>query len=139
MLGQKDVGTDLPSPQAQCVTKDVIERFDDWFESKTVLDMTCSCELETSACYYKPLVKKQEELCKKEGTQENLSLFEAIGIAMSSECNQAELKETAVCNEYTGTWWIDLDIEKSNCSPACVVDVATKQAEINWRCTGALP
>jgi len=45
----------------------------------------------------------------------------------------------AFYNENTGTWWLDLDVEKQGCSPACVVYVATGEVELNWRCTGALP
>lgn len=74
------------------------------------------------------------ELCSK-GDQK-LSLEDAKEIAINSECNQGELKDNAFCNENTGTWWIDLDIEKEGCNPACVIDVVTKTAEINWRCTG---
>lgn len=44
-----------------------------------------------------------------------------------------------MCNEITGTWWIDLDVEDAEgCNPACVINVVTNQAEINWRCTGLL-
>ena len=78
-----------------------------------------------------------EEYCIKKGTGEKLSLTEAKQIAINSECGN-RLTDTYVCNEDTGTWWIDLDIEKEGCNPACVVDVTTKTAEINWRCTGAL-
>jgi len=68
-----------------------------------------------------------------------MSLTEAKQIALASECGeQGTLKDTYLCNEDTGTWWIDLDIEKEGCNPACVVNVATKQAEINWRCTGVI-
>ena len=46
-------------------------------------------------------------------------------------------------NEFTKTWWIDLDMkpefENKLCNPACVISEDTKTAEINWRCTGALP
>lgn len=75
--------------------------------------------------------KTLEKYCK------NLSLSEAKQIASASECaKEGKLKETYVCNEITGTWWIDLNIKKEGCSPACVINVETKQAEINWRCTG---
>ena len=66
-----------------------------------------------------------------------LTISDAKSIAKNSECGD-RLKETYVCNEYTGTYWIDLDIEKEGCNPACVVDVETREASINWRCTGAL-
>jgi len=66
-----------------------------------------------------------------------MTLAEAKEIAAASECGD-QFKTTTVCNETTGTYWIDLDIEKENCSPACVINLETKQAEINWRCTGLL-
>ncbi len=71
---------------------------------------------------------------------EEMSEAEAREIAMTSECGkEGALKENAFYNDWSGAWWIDLDIKKEGCSPACVVNAATKQAEINWRCTGALP
>ena len=75
------------------------------------------------------------------GRFDEMSLSEAMAIASESECVDAgPLKESAYYNKFTGTWWIDLDAEKEFCpSPACVVNVATKEAEINWRCMGALP
>lgn len=80
----------------------------------------------------------EEEFCQKEGTDVKLSLSEAKEIAILGECGK-NLKDTYICNEVTGTWWINLDIEKEGCNPACVIDVETKMAEINWRCTGLLP
>lgn len=81
-----------------------------------------------------------EEYCVKKETGEKMSLFEAREIAQNSECTkEGDFKETHFCNEDTGTWWIDLDIEKEGCNPACVINVATKKAEINWRCTGLIP
>ncbi|MFC1629850.1 hypothetical protein ACFL11_01375 [Patescibacteria group bacterium] len=70
-----------------------------------------------------------------------ITLSEAEQIILESECaNEGTLKEIRACNENTNTWWIDLDVytKKENCSPACVVNVETRTAEINWRCTGAL-
>ena len=86
--------------------------------------------------------KPEAEFCTKTGTEYKLSLEEAKQIASASECGeQGTLKDTYMCNEGTGTWWIDLDpnTEKKGCNPACVINVVTKQAEINWRCTGLLP
>jgi len=72
-------------------------------------------------------------------TGESMSLFEAMQIAIASECGN-RLKEPyyefSMCNADTGTWWIDLDIKKEGCNPACVVVIETKGASINWRCTG---
>jgi hypothetical protein len=47
-------------------------------------------------------------------------------------------EKTYVCNIGTGTYWINMNLTKQGCSPACVVDVANQSASINWRCTGAL-
>jgi hypothetical protein len=66
-----------------------------------------------------------------------LTISDAKSIAKNSECGD-RFKETYMCNEFTGTYWIDLDIEKEGCNPACVVNVETREAEINWRCTGLL-
>ncbi len=76
-----------------------------------------------------------EESCQKNGYI--LTLNTAKEIAVKSECGD-NLKETYFCNENSGTWWIDLDIEKELCNPACVIDVETREASINWRCTGAI-
>jgi hypothetical protein len=75
--------------------------------------------------------------CGKEGTDKYLGINDAMLIAAQSECGD-KIEGTRFCNEGTGTWWIDLDITTKGCSPACVVDVVTKKAEINWRCTGAV-
>ena len=61
-------------------------------------------------------------------------------IARSSGCEaEGGLTDSYRYNEYTGTYWIEMDAEKEGCSPACVVDVQSLEAEINWRCTGAMP
>jgi len=43
-------------------------------------------------------------------------------------------------NENTNTWWFDANLFSvpQGCNPACVVSEDTRQAEINWRCTGVL-
>jgi hypothetical protein len=81
----------------------------------------------------------ESEVCVDKDTGARLSYQEAVEIAQSSEClEQGQLKDTHVCNENTGTWWLDLDIDKPGCMPACVIHVADRTAEINWRCTGAI-
>jgi hypothetical protein len=68
-----------------------------------------------------------------------MSLEEAMEIAENSVCMEnATTMTNFMCNENTGTWWMDIDLEKQGCNPACVVDVNTGRAEINWRCTGLL-
>jgi len=79
----------------------------------------------------------QIETCQKTGTTSSMLYAEAVGLAMKSDCAvQGKLKTTHICNNTTGTWWIDLDVTKAGCAPACVVDVVTKTATVNWRCTG---
>lgn len=68
-----------------------------------------------------------------------MTIDEAREIAQNSECTEkGNLTSEYMFNADTKTYWINLDIEKPGCSPACVVDIETKQAEINWRCMGAL-
>ena len=67
-------------------------------------------------------------------------LSDAIFIANASDCMlNGTLVATYQCNNDTGTWWIDLDPfeDMPDCNPACVVDIETQEAEINWRCLGA--
>jgi hypothetical protein len=81
-----------------------------------------------------------QKRCVKITTGEAMSLSEAEEIALESECVQeGRLTGESFCNDFTGTWWLDLEIEKQGCAPACVINVATKKAEINWRCTGLIP
>ncbi|HID72302.1 TPA: hypothetical protein EYP38_00035 [Candidatus Micrarchaeota archaeon] len=83
-----------------------------------------------------------DPVCMKEGTQYGMTLNAAKEAAMNSLCtHNGQLSDNAVCNNVTGTWWIDIDMTtpKPGCNPACVVNVETKLPEVNWRCTGALP
>ena len=69
-----------------------------------------------------------------------LTQEEAIEIAQNSDCIlEGNLTENIMYNNYTKTWWIDLDLEKPGCKPACVVYEETRNATINWRCTGVIP
>lgn len=71
---------------------------------------------------------------------QTMTLEQAMSIAQTSECTQeGKLTNKAIYNDSTNTWWIDLDLKKEGCSPACVVSAETKKAEINWRCTGLIP
>jgi hypothetical protein len=80
--------------------------------------------------------------CYKQDTNISMSYFEAKAIALNSECaKNAHLLKKHWCNEVTGTWWIAIHPYKNNpmCHPACVIDMATKTAVINWMCTGLIP
>jgi hypothetical protein len=78
-----------------------------------------------------------EEHCVDKDTQNILSLADARQIAIESECGD-RLEDTYFCNENTGTYWIDLNIEKQGCNPACVIDITTREGVINWRSTGLM-
>ncbi len=93
---------------------------------------------------YPPKCKHGDEIFVEDSCQyekdENifvLTISDAKKIAFDSECGD-KFKDTYICNEFTGTYWIDLDIEKTGCNPACVVNVETREAEVNWRCTGLI-
>jgi hypothetical protein len=87
-----------------------------------------------------PVDVSDNQVCVDKNTGASLSFQEAVEIAQSSECLvEGQLKETQFCNEDTGTWWLDLDLDAPNCNPACVVDLNSRTAEINYRCMGALP
>lgn len=82
----------------------------------------------------------EEEFCTLQGTGYTMSLTEAMLAAEGGECLiEGSFTDVHSCNDYTGTWWIDLDIQREGCNPACVIDVQTGDSEINWRCTGLLP
>ena len=69
-----------------------------------------------------------------------MSIEQALITAQASNCsNEGILTNNYVCNENTETLWIDLTIEnQTGCSPACVLNVNTGEAEVNYRCTGLI-
>jgi hypothetical protein len=66
---------------------------------------------------------------------------EAAAIAERDCIKGGETLEPGIYNEATRTWWFDanLNATRPGCNPACVVSEDTGIAEINWRCTGAIP
>ena len=63
----------------------------------------------------------------------------ARSIAETSDCiKDGSLKDNAFYNDNSKTWWIDLNIDKPGCNPACVIH-EDETVEINWRCTGLIP
>jgi len=83
--------------------------------------------------YGRTFTEGEEACIAPEG--ESMTMFEAMQIAIESECGdnltQPYLKYS-ICNADTGTWLIDLDIEKGGLNPVCVVDIATGNATIKW-------
>ncbi len=69
---------------------------------------------------------------------------EILEAAINSECFEKGEKFSGdySFNNYTKTWWIDLEMKPESenpiCSPACVVNNNTLEALINWRCTGLI-
>ncbi|MBN2042296.1 MAG: hypothetical protein JW754_00655 [Candidatus Aenigmarchaeota archaeon] len=81
-----------------------------------------------------------EQITTETTTITEMTIEEAMEIAKNSDCvKEGKLTDKYFYNEYTGTWWINMNTKKPGCSPACVVSDKTGTAEINWRCTGALP
>ena len=71
-------------------------------------------------------------------TAERMPLEQAVEIAENSDCRGKLITETAMYNNNTKTWWIDLELEKPGCNPACVIRESDNTAAINWRCTGLI-
>ncbi len=76
--------------------------------------------------------------------QPNISFFprpmtvsEAESMSISDCLSVGNLTNVSMYNNYTATWWIDLDTVKSGCSPACVIG-ENMTGEVNWRCTGLI-
>jgi hypothetical protein len=103
---------------------------------------------ESCAAAGNPVMESYPRQCNADGNvfveegatiQPEISLEEARLIAQTSECTaEGSLTDEASYNENSMTWWLGLDLEKQGCNPACVVDVKTLTAEINWRCTGLI-
>ncbi|OGT08066.1 MAG: hypothetical protein A2X78_04570 [Gammaproteobacteria bacterium GWE2_37_16] len=82
-----------------------------------------------------------KEYCTKNNTTAKMSFTEAQQIASASkECVKVgKFKKNHWCNEISGTWWIGLHTKKTNCSPACVINIVDKSADVNYMCMGLLP
>lgn len=83
---------------------------------------------------------KQPQMQDNNQNQPSVLTYEqAREIAQQSDCvKEGKLTDKYFYNENSKTWWIDLDLEKPGCAPACVIWEESKTAEINWRCTGLL-
>lgn len=79
------------------------------------------------------------EVCPHSGTGRSMTWGEARELAKAGVCGgNGTVTDRRFCNPGTGTWWIDLRTNRTGCRPACVVDVDTGEATINWRCLGLL-
>ncbi len=82
-----------------------------------------------------------EEPCELRPEGAVFNYEQAYAYAQSGwDCTkEGNISTNYVYNEYTKTWWFDMDIEKPGCAPACVVYEETGLIELNWRCTGLIP
>jgi hypothetical protein len=90
------------------------------------------------------IISETSEVCSTD-TGDKLDVQSAIESANKSECvKHGAIKEDCTCNEHSGTCWLEMELKEETkedypgCNPACVVNVETKEAEINWRCTGLI-
>jgi len=89
-----------------------------------------------------PAPEPAVELCAGIKTNYSMPYTEAEQIANASgACSELEnlTYKNHYCNENSGTWWLEPQAMINGCAPACVVFADNKTAEINWKCTGAIP
>jgi hypothetical protein len=124
----------IPLPSDCHATKCINKKFEANYQKPEVCTMMFAVEAaysaEDCACVESKCVNVNAEKCGQ------MSFGAAKQIAMTSNCTN--MTKMHFCNEGTGTWWIDLDIQKQGCNPACVINVTSGAAEINWRCTGLI-
>jgi len=104
----------------------------------TLITATLVNKLPTRLVVEEKQTKIEEAIeCQAASSGKSMTFGKAKEIALTS-CINGKLTEEYFCNDFTGTWWIDFvpDEVKDGCSPACVVNVKTEEAEVNWRCTG---
>lgn len=86
------------------------------------------------------IMPDESQECSYPGFGSSMTLGAAYAAAEASICmNEGTLNRTdATCNENSGTWWIGLTptVVREGCLPACVVNVNSGMAEVNYRCTG---
>ncbi|MCI0503359.1 hypothetical protein L0Y65_01455 [Candidatus Micrarchaeota archaeon] len=75
----------------------------------------------------------------EEACEGGLTESDVRQIAQAACGATGNLSDEMTYNPNSKTYWIGLDAVKPGCSPACVVSELDRTAEINWRCTGAIP
>jgi hypothetical protein len=64
-----------------------------------------------------------------------MTIYDAQHAFDSSQCGlEGSAKDNHACDETAGTWIIGIQTFRKNCDPACVINVVTKKAAIDWRC-----
>lgn len=67
-----------------------------------------------------------------------MTLEQAQEIGNQYGCSDiGSYKNSNFCNTYTNKWWIDIEPNNQRplCNPACVVDLETNTAKVDWRCS----
>jgi hypothetical protein len=68
-------------------------------------------------------------------TGESINMIEAQQIFDASQCSrEGSAKPEHSCNKTTGTLWIDIMAYRKGCEAICVIDIATKEAKVEWIC-----
>lgn len=116
---------------------------DGWFcqNGRWVKHGNPSFPMPASGCGSKLVDKVEEELTDISvcySPNGNKMTYEDALKKAEAGCKDGKLQESHLCNDTTGTWWIDFvpNEPKEGCNPACVVFVDNGSTEINWRCTG---
>ena len=122
-----------------------------WSDPEKVQCITYPCASDYSnscfACMDENVKYWTDGTCPEPGSGGSSSLLtreQALAFAEYSKCmKNGSLTGTYSYNEFTRTWWFDLEMnaenERQGCNPACVVWEETNQTEVNWRCTGLVP
>lgn len=106
-------------------------------------DIIIACTQEAKLCPDGSAVGRTGPNCEFDACPQSKSNFteaDARIIAEKTCIKGGESLAPWYYNENSKTWWFDanLNATKEGCNPACVVSEETKQAEINWRCTGLI-
>jgi hypothetical protein len=64
-----------------------------------------------------------------------MNIYEARHIFETSKCAwEGSAKDEHSCNETGGAWEIDILAYRKNCTAVCVIDIASKESRVDWRC-----
>lgn len=85
------------------------------------------------------LIIADEKFCIAE-SESNASSDEAYEIALNSECaNIGIIKEDCDCDSSTYICSFTIETDNSDCNPTCLVDLKTKEVEIDESCNPDAP
>jgi predicted lipoprotein with Yx(FWY)xxD motif len=77
-----------------------------------------------------------QQMCAPSGSC--MSAEDVMAAAQAACGSEGNLSSEITFNNNSRTYWVDVMADKPGCSPACVVH-ENGSAEVNWRCTGAIP